>query len=143
VHARDTFHLLEVFIAPDGLKNYMERREDTISALLVTLQQEVLMFQDRTAITALQQYLADPSIPADWRVRGANLLTISGMYTRVHLPDDQPRDYLHVINTVGSERFVPDPVLMIYSVFPREEEVTARWHAWLEENRYQHALLAY
>ena len=142
IHLQDHFNVMDIFLAKDGLKPYMEDWEDGVCAMLVALQQEVLMFQDRQSITTLQRYLADGSIPRDWQVRGANRLTLSGMYSRISLPGDKPRNYLHVFNTVGSVRFVPDPVLMIYSIFPEDEEVGDRWRERLQGDNYAHPLLA-
>ncbi len=143
VHRQAQFNVMDIFLAEDGLKPYMENWEDAVCAMLVTLQQEVLMFQDRQSITTLRRYLADPSIPRDWQIRGANLLTLSGMYSRISLPDDRPRTYLQVLNTVGSVRVVPDPILMIYSIFPDSEELTETWHGRLRGNSYEHPLLNY
>ena len=137
------FNVLEVYFAEDGLRPYIEDWEDTICALLVTLQQEVIMCEDRSAISTLQRVLADGSIPTDWRQRGANKLTLSGMYNRLSLPGDKARTYMHVFNTVGSTRFEPDPALMIYSVFPQDEEVAAAWQKRLRGNSSQHPLLPY
>ncbi len=82
-------------------------------------------------------------MPTDWQVRGANLLTLSGMPLQLSLPGDVPRNYIVAINTVGSERFIPDPMLMIFSVFPEDEEVSGRWQERLAGNRYEHPLLPY
>jgi len=81
------------------------------------------MFQDRQSITTLQRYLADRSIPKNWQIRGANRLTLSGIYSHISLPGDTPRDYLQVFNTEGSLRVVPEPVLMIHSIFTEDEEL--------------------
>ena len=136
-------NVMDIFMAEDGLKQYMENWQDTICATLVSLQQEVLMFQDRQSILTLQRFLKNDSIPRDWQVRGANRLTLSGMYSRISLPDDKPRDYLHVLNTVGSSRVVPDPVLMIYSIFPEEEAVQEIWRERMQGNSYVDPLLPY
>ena len=137
------FNVLDIYFADDGLKPYIEDWDETICALLVTLQQEVIMFEDRAAINTLQRVLADSSIPADWRVRGANKLTLSGMYNRLTLPGDKTRTYMHVFNTVGSTRVEPDPALMIYSIFPQDEEVEAAWLRRLQGSSAQHPLLPY
>jgi transcriptional regulator with XRE-family HTH domain len=140
---KSSFNLLDIYFSEDGLKPFIEDWEDTVCALLVALQQEVIMFEDRAAINTLQHVLADNSIPVDWRTRGANRMTLSGMYNRLCLPGEKPRTYLHVFNTVGSMRFEPDPALMIYSIFPRDEETTMAWHGRLQANIYQHPLLMY
>ena len=142
-HHETDFNLMDIFFAEDGLRRYMDNWQDGICALLVTMQQDVLIYQDRAAIANLQRYLKDPDLPADWQVRGANLLTLSGMYLRLSLPGDEPRNYIIVINTVGSERFIPDPMLMIFSVFPQDEEVAGRWQTRLAGNSYEHPLLPY
>lgn len=143
LQAQDHFNVMDIFMAEDGLKQYMEDWEEAICATLVSLQQEVLMFQDRQSINTLQRFLKNKSIPRDWKVRGANRLTLSGMYSRLFLPDDKPRNYLHVLNTVGSSRVVPDPLLMIYSIFPEEQEVVDRWQVRVRESSCAHPLLAY
>lgn len=141
VHRQARLNIMDIFLAKDGLRPYMADWEDTVCALLVTLQQEVLMFQDRQSITTLQRFLADPSIPGDWQVRGANRLTLSGMYSRISLPGDKPRDYLHVLNTVGSLRVVPEPILMIYSIFTEDAEQAESWRKRLIGSNYTHPLL--
>ena len=143
IHQQAQFNVMDIFMGDEGLKPFMEDWEDAICAFLVVLQQEVLMFQDRPSILAMQRYLADISVPRDWQVRGANRLTLSGMYSRISLPGDEPRNYLHVFNTVGSVRLVPDPVLMIYSIFPEEDAVGASWSARILGNSYEHPLLGY
>ena len=143
IHKLAAFNLMDVFFAGDGLRRYMENWQDGICALLVTLQQDVLIYQDPAAIANLQRYLKDPDLPADWQVRGANLLTLSGMHIQLSLPEDEPRKFIMVINTVGSERFIPDPMLMIFSVFPEDVQVAGQWQARLEGNSYAHPLLPY
>jgi len=143
IHQETDFNLMDIFLAEDGIRHYMDNWQDGVCALLMTLQQDVLMYQDPSAIASLQRYLKDPALPADWQVRGANLLTLSGMHLRLSLPGDEPRNYIVVINTVGSERFIPDPMLMIFSVFPQDEEVAGRWQARLADNSYEHPLLPY
>ena len=143
IHRQSRLNLMDVFFAEDGLRLYMENWEDGICALLVTLQQDVLMYQDPLAIANLQRYLKDPGLPADWQLRGANLLTLSGMYIRLSLPGDESRNYVVVFNTVGSERFIPDPMLMIFSVFPQDEEVVERWQGRMSGKDYEHPLLPY
>lgn len=137
------FNLMDIFFAKEGLRRYMDNWQDGICALLVTMQQDVFIYQDPMAIANLQRYLKDPDLPADWQVRGANLLTLSGMYLRLSLPGDEPRNFIVVINTVGSERFIPDPMLMIFSVFPQDDEVADAWQARLRGNTYEHTLLPY
>ncbi len=137
------FNLMDVFFAEQGLRRYMENWQDAICALLVTLQQDVLVYQDPLTIANLQRYLRDPELPTDWQVRGANLLTLSGMHLQLSLPGDEPRNFIVVINTVGSERFIPDPMLMIFSVFPEDDEVAVQWQARLAGNSYEHPLLPY
>jgi hypothetical protein len=101
------------------------------------------MFEDRKSITTLQRILEDKSIPPDWQIRGANKLTLSGMYNRLTLPGDTTRTYMHVFNTVGSTRVEPDPALMIYSLFPQDEEVGQVWQQWVDKGRATHPLLPY
>jgi transcriptional regulator with XRE-family HTH domain len=137
------FNLADIILAEDGFRRYMDDWEDTAAALLVSLQQEVLMFEDAKSIATLQHYLANSAIPADWKIRGANRLTLSGMRSRITLPDDQPRDYMHVFNTVGSVRLVPDPALMIYSIIPMDDDVTEHWYRRLRKGGFSHPLLAY
>lgn len=141
--ATGEFNLMDVFFAEDGIRQYMDNWQDNICALLVTIQQDVLVYQDPTAIANLQRYLKDPGLPLDWQVRGANLLTLSGMFLQLSLPGDETRNYIVVINTVGSERFIPDPMLMIFSVFPQDDEVADAWQARLAGKTFEHPLLHY
>jgi hypothetical protein len=40
-------------------------------------------------------------------------------------------------------RFVPDPVLMIYSIFPSDQEIADLWRSRLKGDSYEHPLLQY
>ena len=144
IHQSDEFNILDLLFAEDGLKPYMDDWEEIISAMLVSLQQEVLMFQDRESITALQLYLSSKSLPTNWKSRGASRLTTSGMYTRITLPSYETQTYLTVVNTVGATRAMPEPALMILSVYPEDQNTAKRWRQWVSSKKsYQHALLKY
>lgn len=144
IHQHDEFNILDLLFADDGLKPYMDDWEEIISALLVTLQQEVLIFQDQESITALQLYLSSKALPVDWKSRGARRLTTSGMYTRITLPSYDTQTYLTVFNTVGASRAMPEPALMILTVYPEDQNTAKRWQKWVSSKKnYRHSLLKY
>jgi transcriptional regulator with XRE-family HTH domain len=144
IHKQPEFNILDLLFAEDGLKPYMDDWEEITSALLVSIQQEVLMFQDIESVSTLQRFLCDKSLPADWKIRGANRLTLSGMYTRISLPDHEPQVYLQVFNTVGATRVMPEPALMIYSIYPEDQKTAELWGKRLaKKKKYKHPLLKY
>lgn len=137
------FNLLDMIMSDDGLSLFMEDWEDNICTLLVFLQQEVLLYQDRSSIETLQRYLNDSRIPRDWKARGAHRLTTAGLYTRITIPGSDPSLYMQVFNTVGLSRFMPEPVLMIYNIYPVDWSVTEQWRQRMEGKSYSHPLLKY
>lgn len=138
-----SFNVIDLVISKEGLRPYIQDWESIVCALLVFLQQEVLTFQDRSSIETLQHYLRDSDIPTDWRSRGANRLTTSGMYTRIRFPGEEPQVFMHVINTVGLSRFLPEPALMTYSIYPQNWSVGELWQERIDNNQYEHPCLKY
>ncbi len=137
------FNLLDMIISEDGLRPYMDDWEESVCTLLVFLQQEVLLYQDRSSIETLQRYLKDNRVPSDWKVRGANRLTTAGLYTRISIPGTEPNLYMQVFNTVGLSRFMPEPALMIYSIYPMDWSVGEEWRERMQGKDYSHPLLKY
>lgn len=137
------FNILELFTGDLGLKPYIRNWEDTICALLVTLQQEVLMFQQETAASLLQRLLRDKDIPADWRQRGSRHMNVSGLQTTTCFPGEQPQQHLHVVHTVGATSFVSEPRLMIYTIYPRDMSLGEEWAERIRGKEIRHPLLPY
>ena len=125
----DSFNLIDFIFAEQGFRPYLQDWEDTICALIMTLQQDVLMYQDPAAVSLLQRILAEPEVPDDWRQRGANQMNITGFMTRTHLPGQKPERQMHVVHTVGATSFVSEPKLMIYTIYPTNPDRASVWES--------------
>ncbi len=143
IQQRADFNLLDIYLAEDGLRLYMDKWQDMVCALLVALQQEVLLFQEESSKATLNKYSKHKLTPVDWQQRGASKLKSSGMYSQIKLPNSEPQTFLNVLTSVGGMRFIPEPMLMVFSIFPKDASLLDTWRKRMEGKSYQHALLKY
>ncbi len=141
--ATDSFNLIDLIFAKEGFRPYLEDWEEAVCALIMTLQQDVLMYQDPAAIGLLHRVLAEPEVPADWRQRGSNQMNITGFMTRTHLPGQASEKQMHVVHTVGATSFVSEPKLMIYTIYPANPDRISVWEEQVSSCEKTHPLLFY
>lgn len=136
----NVYHL---FFADNGLRPHLVEWEDVACRLLMTLQQEVLLGADTAAESLLAQLLAYPSIPANWRQRGAEIAHQHSFRVHLRLADGGTRNYLNTVNTVGATPYVGEPRLLISVLAPENLEPDFSRGQLLSDASLLHPLLHY
>ncbi|WP_169308382.1 helix-turn-helix domain-containing protein [Ferrimonas aestuarii] len=139
----ESFNMIDLIFTDRGFKPFLIGWEDTICALVLTLQQDVLMYQDPCSIKLLQRILKEPSLPKDWRKRGSKQMNVTGFVTTTQFPGKEIEQQMHVVHTVGATSFVSEPKLMIYTIYPKDFSAGRRWQAYLDQFDGNHHLLPY
>ncbi|WP_090366556.1 helix-turn-helix domain-containing protein [Ferrimonas sediminum] len=137
------FNLVDLVFTDKGFKPYLIGWEDTVCALILTLQQDVLMYQDSCASKLLQRILAEGSVPKDWRQRGSKQMNVTGFVTTIELPGQPREQQMHVFHTVGATSFISEPKLMIYTIYPKNPKSDPLWHKRVASCTKKHPLLPY
>ena len=131
-----------LFFSEHGLRPHLVEWEEVACRLLVTLQQEVLLSGDEAARQVLESLLGYPSIPTDWRRRGAAIAHQHSFRIRLRR-GDAVHAYLNTVNTVGATPYVGEPRLLISLMTP-ENLVAERGRAeLLADTTLVHPLLPY
>lgn len=125
-----------------GGGSLMSGWEDTLSVILMSLQQGVLMSGDPENQRTLERLLASPNVPADWQQRGAALEPMASYRVEVEFNGARQR-FFSVSQTVGAmgpNAYVSEPHLTVTTLYPEDETLDL---SALTEGDLQHPLLAY
>ncbi|WP_461535803.1 helix-turn-helix domain-containing protein [Spongorhabdus nitratireducens] len=139
----DGFNLIDLIFNDQSFKSYLMDWEDTVCSLLLTLQQEVLMYQEPLTIKLLQRALSEKEVPADWKQRGSQQMNITGYMSTMCLPGHEPERHMHVFHTVGATSFVSEPKLMLHTIYPVNQDRIPQWEHMVKESDKTHPLLFY
>jgi len=110
----NSYHL---YFSEQGLRPRLADWEDVACALLMNLQQEVLLTDDYSAQQVLDELLAYPGIPANWRQRGAAVAYNHSFRFNLEL-GGKLQTFIVVNHTVGVTPYVSQPRLIINSLQP-------------------------
>jgi transcriptional regulator with XRE-family HTH domain len=131
-----------LYFSEEGLRPQLVDWEEVACRLLVTLQQEVLLSGEEAARELLDSLLAYPSIPADWRRRGAAIAHQHSFRVRLRR-GDSVQVWLNTVNTVGATPYVGEPRLMIGLMTPEDLVPERSRAALLADDTLRHPLLPY
>ena len=131
----NAYHL---YFSDRGLRQQVLDWEDLACALLVNLQQEVLLTEHAQAQEILNELLRYPGIPEDWRQRGARVPYSNSFKVRLQLPDGDQQTFIAINNTLGATPYVASPRLILSALHPLQRD---RWLARSELAGLSHPLL--
>jgi len=118
----NAYHL---YFSDPGLRRQLLDWEDLACALLVNLQQEVLLTEDAGAREILEELLHYPGVPVDWRRRGASVPYSQSFKVRLQLPNGSQETFIAVNNTLGATPYVASPRLILSALHPLEGDALA------------------
>ena len=109
----NSYHL---YFSNEGLRPYLEDWDGVACALLMNLQQEVLLTDDAKAQKVLVELLNYPDIPENWRQRGKEVAYNHSFRVKLSFDDGPHQTYIAINNTVGATPYVSEPRLLISSL---------------------------
>jgi transcriptional regulator with XRE-family HTH domain len=127
---------------PKGAGNIVRDWEDTLSMILMSLQQKAL-FSDDPEDYALRDRLAShPSIPKDWQQRAAKLEPMASFRVQIEINGELKRFYSvsSTVGALGATAYSSEPRLTINTLFPEDETINL---SSLIEGPLDHPLLFY
>ncbi|CAH0991534.1 hypothetical protein SIN8267_01642 [Sinobacterium norvegicum] len=108
----NSYHL---YFADNGLKPLLIDWENIACALLMNLQQEVLLTDDARAEEVLVQLLAYPDTPENWQQKSDQFGYQHSFRIDVRTPQNGVDELLCINHTVGATPFISDPRIIMSS----------------------------
>lgn len=125
-----------------GAGNFMSGWQDTLSVILMSLQQAALLSGDPEKQAMLDRLVASPNVPKDWQQRGAKLEPMASFRIQVEFKGELKK-FFNVSQTVGAlgpNAFVSEPQLTVNTLYPEDENLDL---AALTNRELKHPLLFY
>ena len=126
------------WLSNDGLRPMMKGWENLACALLMNLQQEVLLTNDAEAQAIIDKILLLDGIPEDWRKIGAEMGFNHSFRLRSKIAESESITFIVVNHTVGVTPYVQTPRLIVTSMqalnpeaLPSREELAGLEHPLL------------
>ncbi len=117
-------------------------REDTLAAILMSLQQRTLFSDDPKDKEMLQRLKAQPNVPKDWKRRAAKFEPMASFRVQAEI-DGTLKRFFSVNSTVGAigpSAYASQPNLTINTLYPEDETMDL---SPLIEGDLTHPLLIY
>jgi hypothetical protein len=118
-------NVYDLYLAEDGLKQFIPDWEDAASALLQQLQNELLNTNDPAGYDLLNKFLSWPHIPKDWQYR-ARKLDQEAILEFTIKNDTTTLSFFTTLTTFGTPQDITLQELRIESFYPADES-TKRW----------------
>ncbi|NKF50811.1 helix-turn-helix domain-containing protein [Shewanella sp. WXL01] len=132
----------DFLFSQQGAGNIISGWEDTLSVILMSLQQATLMNGDQGIEALLNRLAQTPNVPDDWQQRGAKLEPMASYRVQMEL-SGQLQTFFSVSQNVGAlgpNAFVSEPYLTVSTLFPEDENLDL---SQLVEGDLSHPLLFY
>ncbi|QFU77815.1 XRE family transcriptional regulator [Halioglobus maricola] len=116
--------------------------EDTLSVIMMSLQQAALMRGNPESQQMLDRLIASPNVPPDWRQRGARLEPMASYRVQINV-NGSPQPFFSVSQTVGAmgpNAYVSEPALTLNTLYPEDESLDL---SSLLDQDLEHPLLFY
>ena len=139
--ARVTNHF-DFLFSGQGVGGEMRGWEDTLSVILMSLQQGVLLTDDEQNQAMLDRLQASRNVPEDWQQRAAALEPMASYRVQVEF-EGTPRRFFSVSQTVGAmgpSAYVSEPQLTVNTLYPEDENLDL---SKVVEGTLSHPLLSY
>jgi transcriptional regulator with XRE-family HTH domain len=120
-----------------GLRKQLLDWEELACALLVNLQQEVLLTGDQQAQQVLDELLQYSDVPEDWAQRGARVPYSHSFKIRSQREREQIT-WIAINNTVGATPYVAQPRLLLSALHPLDK---SQWPQLSQLQDLDHHLL--
>jgi DNA-binding XRE family transcriptional regulator len=106
------------YFSSSGLRDQLLNWEDLACALLLNLQQEVLLTGDDTAQHLLEELLQYPGIPVDWHRRAALIPYAQSFKIQRRVAQGQTETFIAINTTLGATPYVSQPRMILTALHP-------------------------
>jgi transcriptional regulator with XRE-family HTH domain len=116
--------------------------EDTLSVILMSLQQGVLLMGDAANQEMLDRLLASPNVPEDWKQRAARLEPMASFRVPIEINGELKLFYSvsQTVGAMGPTLYVSEPRLTVTTFYSEDESVDL---SSLVAGELKHPLLYY
>jgi transcriptional regulator with XRE-family HTH domain len=132
-----------LYFCEEGLRPYLINWDTLSCAILMALQQEVLLKEDPAALQILEELLTYPNIPPDWKRRAVSIPFSSYYTVNFRLKDNSMHSYHSVSSTVGASPYISEPRLLVHSIYPRFGSTYSTLEELENDDSLIHPLLYY
>jgi len=125
-----------------GAGPIMSGWEDTVSVILMSLQQAVILSQATEEMAMLERFLQHPNVPEDWKQRAAKLEPMASFRVKVDFEGALKRFYSvsQTVGALGPTAYVSEPKLTISTLYPEDDDLDL---SPLLQRELSHPLLYY
>ena len=120
----------------------LQEFEDTLSVILMSLQQTILLSGDSERQKVLDNLAAAPAVPKDWKQRAAKLEPMASFRVQAEFKGKQTNFFSvsQTIGALGPNAFVSEPNLTVTTFYPEADDLDL---ASLIKGKLKHPLLFY
>ncbi|WP_022957906.1 helix-turn-helix domain-containing protein [Spongiibacter tropicus] len=122
---REMKNFYEFMFSSQSAENAVSNWPDTLSAILLSIQQNALLRDDPATQATVDRLSQCPSVPRDWRQRAASVEPMASF--RVQIPVHGELQRFFSVNTtvgaLGPTAFVSEPMLSISSLYPEDSRL--------------------
>lgn len=118
-------NLYDFLFSQEGPGNIVNNREDTLSVILMSIQQRCLFSNSEVDKKLHQQLVQHPSVPADWQQRARKLEPMASFRMQMNI-DGHLKCFFNVSCTVGAlgpTAYASEPNLSINTLYPEDDDV--------------------
>ncbi|WP_373077423.1 helix-turn-helix domain-containing protein [Zhongshania sp.] len=132
----------DFLFAQAGAENAGGSWADTLSAILMSIQQSALLTGDGRAEETLKRLQAYPGVPVDWRLRAAHTEPMASFRVQINVAGELKRFFSvgTMAGALGPSAFASQPHLSIITLYPEDEVYD---FGLLKDEVLKHPLLSY
>ncbi len=135
-------NLYEFIFSRKAKRNIVHNWEDTISVILMSLQQAALFSDSSRSMDTLDRLQKYPSVPEDWQQRASHIEPMASFRIQVDINGQLEKFYSvsTMVGAVGSSAFASEPKMSVVSFYPESDEYDVDSFV---KNNIQHPCLLY
>ncbi len=122
---REMRNFYDFMFSSQSAENAVSNWEDTLSAILMSIQQSALFTADADVQATLERLCRYPSVPADWQQRAAAVEPMASFRVQLAI-DGAMRRFFSVSTAVGAlgpTAFASEPRLTITTLYPEDRQL--------------------
>lgn len=106
-----------------GAGNIISGRQDTLSAILMSLAQAGILNNDKSALDTVERLAAHPDVPKNWRQRGAAIEPMASYRVQLNINGTLRLFYnvTQMVSAKGSVTFAAEPRITTNTLFPEDD----------------------